>query len=521
MNNKLIFTAALLGITACGGNMKTIKQEEVRYQQEFPGRELPLVPLAELPAARDLVPESREHAYALDARAGVEGDYYVFTLFTPHGAYTVKSLFALTEACREARIVEMFLTSPYSARLQQQMGEYFSPAKAPRGTMFVSPVDSIRGLGRSFHQRYMEWENNYVSPDKHGSHPLDGINRATPSAGARTAAYRLRADAWSENPALAAMLRALAQDGEAAAALLPGGHRFFVPCGESGWLTPADFVPAWGDKWPAPGGKSAQAERFLRDGNPGEIKRVLREFYADNLQLDEASCPALQQLLDNAAYSPRQQVYIAWYLAHIKARNPEEALNYLTLARTAFRAAYNMAQLEMLHAVHSYYAPVERFAALQNQLGAITRGRRLVVIPLWDHTRQRTNVRHLLMEIRNFGENYNLQDLQLWFTGDVDQSVVKTGADNRITVRERVANLDMFRFTTLRALTYRPQPGDPSPQNTVTVKRDPVVYRERTSRPRPVHTVPAKKYGEGKITIESDKPGWNGRLAIEKPLPEK
>lgn len=515
-----LLTAAALLSPACEGNLEAVRKEETRYQQEFPGRELPVVALETLEGARQLVPSSRERAYALDGRVGVEGDYYIFTVFTPHGSYTVKGAFALAEACREARIVEMFLCSPYSVRMQKAMGDFWSPAKGPRGTMFVSPVDSIRGLGRSFHFQFQEWENNYASASKNDSRALDGINRAGFNAGAaeRVFAYHLRADAYSENPAFQALLRALASDREMADALLPAPRRFFVPCGGLNGLTPEDYVPAWGDRWPAPGGKSAQAERFLRDESGAGVPRVLRQFYLDNFGEEVAGGAALRRLLANHSYSPRQQTYIAWYLAQVKARNSEEALNYLGMARTAFRAAYNLAQLETLHAIHSYYAPVERFVALQNQLGVLTRGRQLVVTPLWDHTRDRSNVRHLLMEIRNFGDNYGLRDLQLWFTGDCDRHVVEAGQENGITVRANVAANEMFRFTSLRAVSYRPQPSDPALQDTATVQRDPAIFQERTARPLPVHEVKPKAPGDGGIEIEPDRPGWNGRLTIEKPL---
>lgn len=240
-----LLTAAALLSPACEGNLEAVRKEETRYQQEFPGRELPVVALETLEGARQLVPSSRERAYALDGRVGVEGDYYIFTVFTPHGSYTVKGAFALAEACREARIVEMFLCSPYSVRMQKAMGDFWSPAKGPRGTMFVSPVDSIRGLGRSFHFQFQEWENNYASASKNDSRALDGINRAGFNAGAaeRVFAYHLRADAYSENPAFQALLRALASDREMADALLPAPRRFFVPCGGLNGLTPEDYVP--------------------------------------------------------------------------------------------------------------------------------------------------------------------------------------------------------------------------------------------------------------------------------------
>ncbi|GHV20905.1 hypothetical protein AGMMS49959_09140 [Planctomycetales bacterium] len=506
---KLLLPLALMPVACESADQRqAVAQEEDRYRAEFPGRELLVAKLETLTATNALVPTAADGSYALDERVGCEGDYYVYTVFTPHGTYTVKGLFALTKHCREARVIEMLLSSPFSAELVGKMGDYFSPRRAPRADMLVAPVDSIQNLGRTFHRRYAEWENHS------GGREIDKIDRAAvnPNPAERRAAYKLRVDAYSTNSALLALLRALANEGRLAN--LPAGE-FLTPVGHT--VTPRDAQPAWGERWANPGGKSWQAEKFLRDDAGDALRQTLATFYRENLQLDAAQAP-LSALLANRSYTAREQVYIAWYLAQINARNTADALNYLSLAPTAFRAEYNVAQLEMLHAIHGEYAPVRRFAALQNQLGAITANRELLVVPLWDHARERANVRNLLAEIDRFGENYDVASKQLWFAGDADEKVIEAAREHQISAKANAATAAIFRFTTLRSLTYSPAASDEILVGALTAQRDEAVWRDRTERPTPVFKMALKPAGGG-VKIINDPPWWNGRLAIEKKLP--
>lgn len=505
----------LIAIITCAGKKNTavVRDAEKRYQAEFPGREIPLVEWDTLTSARALIPLSKEHAYRVDQRVGVEGDYYIFTVFTPHGTYTVKGLFALAEFCRQARIIEMLLSSPPSSTLPKNLDDYFTPEKSSRGNIIISRVDSIAQLGRTFHKNFNEWENNNAAPT------LDKINRQnTPTTPAtRRLAYRLRTDAYTQNEALRAVLQALSTNENSAEQWLPRGQ-FFIPCASDNYLTPLDIAPSWGATWAMAGGKSAQAEKFIRDDDYSEIFKKLVMFYRDNLHVDYNDNIALRNLLSNISYSPRQQVYLAWYLAAINARNTPDAINYLSGASTAFRAEYNLSQLAMLHAIGVGHAPIARFVALQNQLAILTKARQIIVVPLWDHTRQRSNVRHLLLEVKNFGKNYQVSNLQIWLAGDGDKNVVNTATENGITVRLNCATDDVFRFTPLRELTYRALPSDPILENAATMAREPLIYQERAFRPQPVHQIQPKLSSDSEITIIPDKPSWSGRLAIEKKI---
>jgi hypothetical protein len=271
-----------------------------------------------------------------------------------------------------------------------------------------------------------------------------------------------------------------------------------------------------------PGGQSLQAEKFLRDAAPADIRQMLADFYRDNLRLD-AGQPPLKTLLDNRSYTPRQQVYLAWYLAEINARNSNDAINCLSLAPTASRAAYHAAQMELLHAIHREHSPIKQFAALQNQLGALTVAGELIVAPLWDHTRERGNVARLLDEMNNFAKNYHAARQELWLVGDMDDKVAQAARARKIAARGNVAADPIFRFTALRELTYQPLAGDKLPASIATVARDAAVWQERTQRPAPAFKM-ALKHPANTVQIVEYKPLWNGRLAIEKkitPTPPK
>ncbi len=463
-----------------------VKKRETILQQEYTGNEIPVVDLKNLPDVTLLVPPSAADVYTINPKVGVEGDYYVFNIHTRHGTYMVKSELALVNYCYEAGVVEMFMNCKYGKDIALGVSEYMKESGQGSVNLLVHPVDSVRGVGRSFEAKAQTARNEVVQridkqPDDRNKINRDALpGNALDSAEILKTAYQLRVDAYTLNPYLQGVLAHIARDKELGRIFF-SGITFLIP--GSSVLGLSNDMAGWEVKGMAPGGGSQQIELLLSKTGPDEMLVRIANFYREHIGLEATSGSAVAQLLGNTLYSPRQQAYNAYYLDEIKsAAGLPETVEYLAKAQSAAGAIYNTAQIELIHAMHTEYAPLKAIVPMTGQIGMLNTSGQFIVIPLWDHTRERNHVRDLLIETVRTGKRLGSNAIEVWFIGDCDQSTIQTASAAGITVRRNAILDQTFRFTSLRKLSYKRKAGDPMLEDAGTVLPEAAQSASRVSK---------------------------------------
>lgn len=521
MNKAKIFpiAALILSVVIFSCSESPVDSLEQKLQNDYTGTDLPVVKLKTIPEIKSLIPDSPIKAYSIDPRVGVEDDYYIYNVYTPHATYVVKGLHSLVNYCYESQAIEMFLSSKYGAEIADGMGDFVKQTYDGAGDIIIHPVDSIKGIGRFFQTDFREVEFALNSPFKPYQKPLDGINREHAPGGAvlatpmREIAYKIHQDVYSLNPSVYHLLRVLAVEKgigwsvfSVATWIIPGGGIISAAQDVDGSLSQKALTP---------GGKSIIVEDFIRDNSPDILRLKLAKFYLKKLNMTDVAGTPLNRLLSNASYSPRQQAYLAWYLSDMReARGIEKVVSLLARARSAFSAQRFVVQMEMIHATHHNYSPVSRFVPMKEQVAFVNKSRQFIVIPIWDHTRNRKHVRELLVEVRNLSRRNGLASSNIWFAGDCDSNTIDVARQAGIFVRKNIVVDPPFRFTTYRRLTYKYVAGDPVLRDAVTLKTDPATHVQRINRPIPTHMLPDRdKSLDGGIVIE-ETPEKSDKLGI-------
>ncbi len=461
------------------------KQKQLLLSKEYVGSEIELVDYKQLLAAQTLVPQPKSESFNINDKVGIEGDYYIYNIHTPHATYMTKGTHALVQYCYESRIIEMFLNSKHGNELVGGVGEYVTESLKGVGNLLSHPVDSVKGVGRSFDVMVKSVGGDVKGAIKGRPVDKNRYDRDVLPGSSMYArellkiAFSMKADAYTLNPHMQGLLTNLAGKREI-------GRAFFsmvtwvVPGGSA--LSFGEDMSAWGQKGLNGGGGSVEVEMFISEFTPDDLLIRVAGFYKEKLGLDNYQGSPVARLIENVSYSPRQQAYIAYYLDELKrsgAQGVEDVIKRFANAGTVFEGIYNSTQLEMLHALSKEYSVIRRFVIMKEQIGAIVNAGQFIVIPLWDHTRQRQHVRDLLVEARNLAQTNNIGSPQVWFVGDCDRNVIDVAKQAGIKVRYGVAADQTFRFTSYRKLSYKRESRDPVPVDTGTVTRDQSVYDSR------------------------------------------
>lgn len=460
------------------------KQKQLLLSQEYVGDELELVDFGSLISARSLLPRRDGAAYDVNEKVGIEGDYYIYNIHTPHATYMCKGTHALVQYAYESEIIEMFLNSKHSEQIVDGVGEYFTQSLKGVGNLITHPVDSVKGIGRSFDVMAKsvgsdvkkELSSNAANKNRVDRDVLPGSSMY--SRELLKIAFSLRTDAYTLNPHMQGLLTTLASKREIGRAffsmvtwVIPGGSAFSV----------GQDVSAWGGKGLTAGGGSLEVETFISDYTPQDALIRIAGFYKEKMGLNIEKNSAVVSLLANTSYSPRQQAYIAYYLADLQKSGTAGILPVIgrfAQAGSVFEAIYNTIQLEMIHALHKEYSMVKQLILMREQVAVAVNAGQLIVMPLWDHTRQRTHVRDLLVETKNIAATTRIP-AQVWFVGDCDNNVIKVANDAGIKVRYGVAADQTFRFTSYRKMSYKRNSNDPYLVDAGTVKADQGVRARR------------------------------------------
>lgn len=484
----LLLSATLLGgcASTLESNDELVQKRETLLNEEYVGNEIPVVDLKDLPDATLLVPPAAADVYTINPKVGVEGDYYIFNVHTRHGTYVVKSELALVPYCYDAGVLEMFQNCKHGKEIGLGMAEYLQEAGTGGVNLLLHPVDSLRGVGRSFDAKTQALRDDVVKKIDQQPDDRSRINRtalpgnALDSAEVLKIAYQLRVDAYTLNPYLQALLAKLAGDKEIGRIFL-SGVTFLIP--GSSVLSAGEDLSAWAIQGLNPGGGSQEVEKLISQVQPQELLVLIANFYQQHIGMDAKSGSAVMALLANNLYSPRQQAYTAYYLDEMKsAAGLPETVEYLNKTTSAFGAIYNTAQIELIHAVHKDYSPLKAIVPMSNQIGMLNANGQFIVIPLWDHTRARENVRNLLIETLRMSKRLGAKSPQIWFTSECDQNTIDTAGAAGIIVRRNAILDPTFRYTTLRRLSYKRKSGDPVIEDAGTVLPSQDVMQQRPSK---------------------------------------
>lgn len=507
----LIWVIILTGSAGCVPITADTSEEREQLTEMFVGNALPIVKLDSLKAQKLLVPASKSKAYVLDDRVGIEGEYYVFNVYTPFGTVLVKGVASLVEYCYDAEVMEMLLSSNFGEVLDITIDSSISEYNNQVLDSKVYKIDSIAGIGRRFNQAYSEdFDRNIIVDNILDRNTLHGAYYDTARL---TLAYKLGLDQYSANPYVQRFLTALA-------GLSEDDLRGIMAMG----LVQPDINIHRGQKnidasaqsrTLFPGSRNLLLENRLINSDPLSINVNLSQLYGSVFTETDITSTSVEKLLSSPHYSVREQLYIFAYLNDMKGvKNKNGIVALMAGVSSAFEAKQYYLQMQLLHAYYVGMGGLRQFIALSSMIGAVDNADQIIVIPTWDHTREREEVRKLLVEVNNFKKSLGVNTASIWFVGDCDKNTKTTARKAGINISDGVAMEKIFRFTTYRKLTYEFQPGDPVVQNAARLTPNPVVQYQRVNRPLPTVLLPdadnpAKGASKEESTIviqEPDKP---------------
>lgn len=514
IKNLLLIILNLLLITVSGcisGTVEAQKEGEA-LAELYIGNSLPIVELNSLVTEKQLVPVSHNKAYSLDNRVAIEGEYYVFTIFTPHGTITAKSVAALVEYCYDSEVIEMMLASNFGDAIQDSMLNNVNYSNNEVVDMKVYKIDSIAGIGRRFNLEYSEDINSEIITDNIVDR--NAIHLAFYDPKRMKLAYKLGLDAYSSNQYVQRFLDALAllsvedlRELEKLDLVYPEiniqrGRKNIDASSQSRALFPAS--------------RSIQIESRLVNNDAPAILSKLRALYGASFSdVDIADTP-LDELIYSSHYSIREELYIFAYLNDMSmVQNRKDVVALMAKADSAFTAKQFYLQLQLLHAYYASRGGLKKFITLSNMLGALDLARQIIVMPTWDHTRERDKVRKLLVEVKNIKETSGASGANVWFVGDCDKNTRQTAKKAGIMVESSVVLDPIFRFTNYRKLTYTFEKGDPLVQNAAGLTPNFVRQYERTNRPVPTTLLPDSQ-NAAKTALNKE-----STIVIEEPIKPK
>ncbi len=165
---------------------------------------------------------------------------------------------------------------------------------------------------------------------------------------ARTLAYRLQVDAYTDNPYMRGLLDSVAKQ-EAKGSLGVSAALFvFAPVAGLGYATKGALTP---------GAYEEQTELLIRDNHATELKYQLRKKFGVDFGLDKRrdkeQLEELQAFLDNPNFTPREVAYGCLYLTRMKnAKGIRETVNQLAGVKEQATAQFLIRQLELYSAAH-------------------------------------------------------------------------------------------------------------------------------------------------------------------------
>lgn len=511
----LFINFLFISMSGCISGAVDTSEERERLTELFVGNALPIIDIDTLVTEKKLVPVSKNKAYRIDNRVGIEGDYYVYNIYTPHGTISAKGTAALVEYCYDAEVLEMILSSNFGEVINITLEEDSPSVNTEVVDAKVYKIDSIVGIGRRFNQEYSEDFDRDIIIDNVGDR--NTIYGAYYDNLRMLLAYKLGLDVYSANFYVQRFLDSLIALGESDLKGILDINLVQPDVNIHRGRKNIDATSQSRDLYP--GSKSLLIENRIVNSDPESIKFKLLQLYKIIFPNIGFSGTSIEKLIYSSHYSIREELYIFAYLNDMRSvKYKRDIVDLLASAETAFEARQYFIQLELLHAYYASMGGLHRFVALSNMIGAIDNSAQVIVIPTWDHTRDRDKVRKLLVEVKNIKKHYSAASANVWFVGDCDKNTKKTAKAAGINIRDGVVTDNMFRFTIYRKLTYEFAPGDPLVNNVARLTPNPLTQYQRVNRPLPTTLLPdseniAKSESKDESTIIIETP--------DKPKPKK
>jgi hypothetical protein len=515
----LIFILALMPVlTSCGGGSATPTlnpDEKLRVQL---GREGAVTPktgvyekppeyttrLADIPVLRTVLKSSPN--YVIDPLVEVDGYYYNFTVRTKYADYQVLSVRKLIRLCHEIDVVEHFRETDKGGHVMSGVSQSAAGIGRGFGNLILHPVQSVKRAGQGA-GKMVRATGGMFSGKKIETLASDGRDRALmgkgPAGGERRGlAYQMGIDVYTDNPITQELVNNVARKRlagklplTASVFALPGGAVFTLS------LTPMGFDPS--------------TEEIIRDNAQGELRFLLAKNYKEQFGLDyQQEGSAVQRLLDNPNYSPREQAYLWRYLKDLSTlEEVGAAFEFLAQVNSPERAEVVSAQMEMLSLLHQRARRLVRFVPIRNTLAALAEDNSLCIVISIDTVRYWSDVRTSLDLTIKAARDLGARQITIWSTGDIDAQSVELARKLGVNVRQDILENPVFQrardnendiFTPSTPVSIFPQEKVSPPE----IDSVPTLAPTESKRRAPPRSAPAKQPTEPPLRERKELPAF-------------
>jgi hypothetical protein len=372
-------------------------------------------------------------AFEIDPIVEVEGKYYVFTVNSHHHQYRICSIPDLYKFCHEIDALVDYTSKAHVPGFLYGFGRNIGKIGKGAGRLVTSPVRAARGIGRYPARMARDYGGTPIRVLNPAKHP-DGSIRTKHATGAffsgaiRRFAWQMGVDAYTENDQLYPLLRSVAKRRSV------GNYSidFVMPS-----MLPLKLLK----KTLSGGDLHVNTERAIVENGVSELRRLNARMYHEDLGVHWRKSEALETVIFNVYYSPREAAYTRAFLTRIDQREGlDKTFTYMGAVKDVPTAIFRFRELENQWAAHENHSPILRFAPFQNHLGVINKAGNLLVMVPWDHVAPSKELSELISNTAQKAKANAAKGI-IWFTGTVEDAVQAEGAKAGVEIRSQ-ARLD-------------------------------------------------------------------------------
>ena len=402
------------------------------------------VKFSEIESLKGSVQQKTEH-YEIADTVKISGPYYVFEVKADHGEYEVESVAKLTKVCHDIRAIEEYVATPEGKTAWKGAKDHMRQIGQGAKAIVKNPKESGKAIGRALGKTGRQVKNLIKSPfgrKKKKKEAEEEAKKQAKSAGgmmggkqARTLAYKLQVDVYTDNPYMRGLLDSVAKQ-EAKGSLGVSAALFvFAPVAGLGYATKGALTP---------GAYEEQTELLIRDNHATELKYQLRKKFGVDFDLDKRKdkeqLEELQAFLDNPNYTPREVAYGCLYLTRMKdAKGIRETVNHLAAVSEQAAAQFLIRQLELYSAAHQGGQAVAELMSAANRIVAVGDDGKGFALAPYDLAAASES----MIAERDALAAGNVKSLKI--TGDADQAFAEQSAGKGIAITGLLLREDAFR----------------------------------------------------------------------------
>ncbi|MHC4871706.1 MAG: hypothetical protein ACYTFY_07665, partial [Planctomycetota bacterium] len=144
---------------------------------------------------------------------------------------------------------------------------------------------------------------------------------------------------------------------------------------------------------------------------------------------------ALESLIFNVYYSPREHAYLRAFLTRINQKEGQDnAFTYLGRVKTVDDAIYRFCETEMHWSVHDQYSKIKKWLPLENNMAVLNDKNELLVILAWDKAAVTDEVKAIFAQTKKVAEKEAATPV-VWIAGDADTALLKKAEKSGIELR--------------------------------------------------------------------------------------